>query len=182
MLELKTVGLVVGILLLVFGSCGLLSPALSRKLLAGFPRNRAAACLLTAVVLGWAFWLLYNATFLAGLPVVRKVVLVVAPVSYLLVIMFLDELLAARSLGGLLLLLPQLVLRATFPHDQSEWRFVLTTLAYVWVIAGIVLLLSPYYFRRTATLLAGNDGKCRGVGLVIAVGGATIIALAMTVY
>ena len=44
------------------------------------------------------------------------------------------------------------------------------------------LLLSPYYFRRTVELLAANDGRCRGVGLVIAVGGATIIALAMTVY
>ena len=182
MLSLKTVGLAVGIMGLACGSFGLLLPVTTRKLLTRFPRNRVAGWVLTAVVLGWAFWLLYNATFLAGLPLLKKAVFIVAPVSYFLIVIFLDELLAARTFGGLLLLLPQLLLNATFPHNQSEWRFVLTSLAYLWVIAGIVLLLSPYYFRRAVELLAGNDARCRVVSAVTGAAGTGIIVMAITVY
>jgi uncharacterized membrane protein YhaH (DUF805 family) len=59
---------------------------------------------------------------------------------------FMYELLAPRSLGALLLLLPAPILQVARLHD-SPLSVIMSVVAYICVIKGISLLLNPHWFR-----------------------------------
>jgi uncharacterized protein YjeT (DUF2065 family) len=107
-------------------------------------------------------------------------VYLVAPLAFVLIVLFMDELLAARAFGGVLLLLGDPILDAIRWHD-SPLRLVITSLTYVMVVAGMALVLSPYYFRTWAHAFAGSDGRCRLTGLASCLLGAGLVALGFAV-
>ena len=64
----------------------------------------------------------------------------------------------------------------------TPWRYVLTLLAYWWVIAGMVLVYSPHKGRDAIQFMTDSPRRLRlfawpGVGL-----GALIVVLAIFVY
>jgi uncharacterized protein YjeT (DUF2065 family) len=81
----------------------------------------------------------------------------------------------------LLLLLANPVINTARWHE-SAWRLVMIGLAYLWAIAGILLVLSPYYFRRVAEWANRSEGRCRMLGLARLVFGLALIGLGLTVY
>ncbi|TFH16349.1 MAG: DUF2065 family protein [Lentisphaerales bacterium] len=165
--------------------CGLsllLAPGQTRTLAQRFPRNRIAGWLLTGVDLAWAGWFLYNATFLAELPLARRLVIILMPVVFLLIVFLLDELLASRALGGLLLLIPQPILSAAYLHP-SRMRLIMTVLAYVLAVLGMILVLSPYRLRQWTTgSLMRTDRRTRISGAVLVNAGLCLVCLGMMIY
>lgn len=143
----------------------LLAPAASRAGLLAFPRHQATAWILTAVDLMWVTWILLHGN-LGPFDAVKPALYLIAPACFFLLINFLDELLAPRALGGLLLLAANPVLNAARWHD-SDWRFVPIVLAYVWVVAGMLLVLSPYLFRRWALPWTAGDCRIRLAGTAL---------------
>lgn len=187
--DLKYVAVALGGLGLVKSAFWLLAPGLARKWTEGFPRSRAAAWLLTAAGLGWVTWLILATPLgrgeLFGVLVdwdqVKQWLTVVSPVLYFLIVFFMDELLAPRALGALMLLVPEPILSAARWHD-SPWRLVMTVLAYAMVVAGIVLVLSPYRFRMSAAAWTGTDRRCRQLGIAGAALSAGLVILGVVVY
>jgi len=115
------------------------------KLLLAFPRNRIWGIVLTAAGLLWSSILIDQMT-LGDLGRYKWLLYILTPLSLYLIIHFLDELLAPRALGGILMLFPTVMVDAARWHN-SDWRLVVIVLAYVFVIAGIWLVLCPFKFR-----------------------------------
>ena len=158
----------------------LIAPSRARVWLAGFPRNPWAGWLLTAVALAWSAWLIMHIP-LGGFDKWKPALYVAAPLLFVLVVLLMDELLAARALGGLLMLVPSPLLDAARPHE-SELRLVVTVLAYGLVMAGMALILCPYLFRQAAAWGTRTDTRCRLWGSAGLAAGLFVIVLALTIY
>ena len=159
---------------------GVVRPDRMRAALKAFPRHRGAAWLLTAVDLVWAGILLAR-TPLGRFDAYKPLLWVLTPLAVVLVGVFVDELLAPRALGGLLLLAAAPILDAARWHP-SGLRLVVTVLAYGMVLKGLVLVVAPYRFRTATERLFATDAACRlgcGAGVAVGIG---LIILAFTVY
>ena len=95
------------------------------------------------------------------------VVLVCIPLSWY----WLDELLACRAMGGLLMLFPAPLLLCVRSHP-SPWRLVLVTAAYLAIIKGMVLMLYPWHMRRVCHAMAASTALRLAGGAVGVLAGA----------
>lgn len=146
------------------------APSMARGAAQRFPRNPWAGRILAALAMAWSL-ILVREMPLGWFDAYKGWLWAVAPVSYLLIVLFLDELLASRALGGMLLLVANPILEAA-RFQGSAWRLAPVILAYVWVILGMALVLAPYRFRKWAGILCANDGRCRTLAVVfLAMGG-----------
>ena len=181
MSELSIVALLLGLFALTVGGLSLLIPARIRAGLAAFPRSIWPGRILAVIDLIWAAYAL--SLMHLGMFDAWKVHLYwLVPVAIFLCVKYLDELLSPRALGGFFLLVAGPVLNIARWHP-SEWRLVVTVIAYVWILLGLTFLLSPWWFRRLAPWIAGsNDHVVRITGLIKALAGLGLIALALLVY
>lgn len=158
-----------------------LAPQTVRKILKVFPRNFLVGSVLAAMALAWSA-MEVNAMPLGNFIGDYKWLLwILAPVVLGLIMVFMNELLAPRALGGLLLLVANPVLSIQcLSASRATW--LIAGLAYMWVVAGTLLVLSPYRFRHAVEKYCANDGHCRLAGaLGVAVGGIMIV-LGLTVF
>lgn len=158
----------------------LVRPDWTRRVAAGFPRHKGMGWVLTALTLAWSLWLLWN-TPLGRFDSWKPLSLVLAPVAYILIVLCMDELLAARALGVLFILVPAPILNA-IRWDPSTWRLVVTVLAYIIATAGIALVLSPYLLRRWGQRLCGTPTRMRACGITLAALTALLAVLTIAVY
>ncbi len=173
--------MLLGVILLVVGGLGLLAglvtvavPRSVKTALAAFPRSRWMGWVLTLVCVVWVAWVVQHAA-LGRFEGLKPMVPVAAVVLLGAVVFFLDELLAPRALGGLLMLVANPVLMGVRWVD-SPWRFVAVLLAYSWVVAGCGLMLYPWLFRKAAERFARTDGRLRGWGWAKATAGVVLLA------
>ncbi len=151
-----------------------------RRLLDRFPRHVGAGRALSAFALLWAA-LIVRGTNLGRFEPLKPALFVAAPLTWGAVVWFMDELLAPRALGGLLLLLARPLLEAARLHPHPAAR-VASVLAYLWVAAGMTLVAAPWWFRRTAAWSARSPSRWRATAVSLLVTGAAFLILAFTVY
>lgn len=174
-MTLPSILAVTAALALALGLPMLLAPAASQRALAAFPRNRVAAWILTALDLAWVVFIMSHAEL--GLFNILKPYLPIAGIAVFAAIVWgLDELLAVRALGGLLLLLGDPILDAV-RWTGGAWPIAAAVLAYLLVIVGAVWVLWPWKFRQTHELLTRTPLRWRiwsalwiAIGLAVAVG------------
>jgi len=172
--------LIIGALLLTCGILSLAAPAAVRRGLTAFPRSIWPGRILAAIVLPWAAIALSQMHL--GMFDTWKVHLWwLTPLAIVLCIVYLDELLSVRALGGLLLLAAGPVLDAA-RWNPSNWRLVVTVIAYLWILFGLLFLLSPWWFRRIALFVSKKDVALRTGGAVRTLIGLGLIILALFVY
>lgn len=170
----------VGGALVLSGVFGLLAPDTLRRAARAFPRSRLPGWLLITLDLAWVSWIIHHAA-LGRFEPLKPALYVVAPLSLVAIVFLMDELLAPRALGGLLLLLANPVLNAARWHP-SDWRLVMTVIAYVWAVAGMVFVLSPFRFRHLAEWATKTNARVRLLALVRLVVGAGLGFLGWGVY
>ena len=156
------------------GVLALLVPERLRVGLQAFPRSKAPGWILMAIGSFWVCWVISHAA-LGRFEVVKPFIPVLGVVAYAAIVFFLDELLAPRALGGLLLLLANPMLNGVRWSD-SAWRFAVVLIAYAWVVAGCILMLHPWSFRRMAGKFAGSAGGLRAAGWGKVLAGAILVA------
>lgn len=178
-MSLARASLVAGLLLCLVGSGMLLRPGTAHRLARRFPRSRWAGVTLSAADILWVTLIIHNAP-LGRFEYLKAYLIPAALIAFLAVIFLMDELLAPRALGGLLLLAGNPVLQAARWHP-SPWRLVIVGLVYLWVIAGMWLILSPWRFRLTIEKISVPHG-IRIVGGCSSVLGAFLILLALVAY
>ncbi len=159
---------------------GLTHPAAVRAWLQAFPRHRLWGRVLAAVDLAASAWLVWDMPESCFTPY-RQSLWILAPASGYLVWRYLDELLAPRALGGLLLLVAAPVLDAARFHP-SPWRLVMVTMAYLWVVAGLVLVSNPGWFRKWPAPLVATDRRIRLTATAGLLAGLGLVVLGLTVY
>jgi hypothetical protein len=93
---------------------------------------------------------------------------------------FVRDFLAVRGLAVLLLLLAKLMVD-TARWMETEWRLVIVTWAYVWVVAGMWFTVSPWRLRDLLHWSTETDGRVRtgcglrfGFGVFVAILGLTV--------
>ena len=174
---------IASILAATFGVAGLfalVAPSVWRTTMQAFPRHRLAGMILTAIAVVWVAVLLVDVAT-GQWERFRPVIYVAAPVSYFLITKYLDELLAPRALGGILLLLAAPILDAARWHP-SPLRLVVTVLTYIGIVWGMILVLSPYRFRDWGSASVKTDTGARLVGAALLVLAAVVGYLALRVY
>jgi uncharacterized protein YjeT (DUF2065 family) len=180
MSQLALTAVVAGILILVLHAPCVVAPGLVRSAVRAFPRSKWAGWILTACALAWAAWILATSP-LGRIERYKPLLYVLTPGSFIMMVFFMDELLAARALGGLLLLAPLSMLNAARWHE-SNLRLVMVVLAYVLVVEGMALVLSPYLFRKAGSFLTENEDRCQGLGVVGVGFGILVVILGLMVY
>ena len=179
-LSLQTAGYIAGLILLLFGLWGLVQPATSQAAARNLPRSRVAGFVLLTIAFFWSFWLL--ATMEMGeFSSFRKPLLFILPVGFLLVLRFVDEFLAARALGILFLLAAEPLLDAAFFRNERS-RLLVTTFAYVLIVAGLFWVTMPYLLRDQINWSARTNGRWRIANVLVFLYGAAILACAVTRY
>lgn len=179
-MSLSDLACTLGGVLLVLHVFALWQPSVSRDVLLRFPRSLWAGRILTGLALVWVGAIVLNAP-LQKFNFLKPYIYIAVPLAYVLIIYLMDELLAPRAFGGILLLLADPMLDAARWHD-SPWRLVVTVLAYVWVLAGMVFVLSPFRLRRLIRNVVGDMARYRVVAVFGLILGAVLIGLGLTIY
>ena len=120
---------------------------------------------------GWAIWIMPLNIIEPFKRFIPLVVLVCIPLSWY----WLDDLLACRATGGILMLFPAPLLLSIRSHP-SPWRLVLVTVAYLAIIKGMILMLYPWHMRRACHAAAASSLLRMIGGFVALVVGITILA------
>src|SRR5204863_6347292 len=143
--NLQTAGMVAGSLLVLLSLPGFFKPALVPNWLKRFPRSGIAGIVLLSLALVWSFWLLVTME-MGEFSSFRRPLMIVLPIGYVLVLRFVEEFLAVRALGILCLLAAEPILEAAFFRYEAS-RLLLTVLAYLMIIAGLLWVTMPYLLR-----------------------------------
>ncbi len=180
MTELSITALILGGGLLAIHLPCVIYPEFSRDFLLKLPRNKIIGGVLTVISLIWAAYLLDEMP-LGKFDVLKDYLVILVPIVSGLVIFFMDELLGARALGGLLMLIPTPLLIAARTSD-SPWRLLVVVVAYIMAIAGITFVLNPYKLRDIFSRILATEGSTRFTGIFGAITGIILIICAMTLY
>ena len=165
-LSLQSVGLIIGFLLVMTHALALLRPAMLQDFLKTFPRHRRIGIAILAVDFIWAFWLIGNID-LGEFYTWEKPIRLLLPVCFVLFIFFVEEFLAVRATGILLLLLACPLLDVAFLREPAT-RLLLPSLAYAWILLGLFWIGMPYLMRDQVTWVSQNNCRWRifsGTGL-----------------
>ncbi|MBS0660923.1 MAG: hypothetical protein JSR82_22105 [Verrucomicrobia bacterium] len=153
-LDLRTIGIIVGLALLVGHLFAAVRGEDVRRFLTAFPRNYVLGVVLMTVVLAWYWWVIYVME-LGEFTSWKRPLLIFLPVAYLGAIFYMQEFLAARALAMLMLLAAMPVLDAAFMQPPQS-RLLVVTLAYVWVFLGMWWVSSPFRMRDCAGWIIGS--------------------------
>lgn len=148
---------------------------------AAFPRSTWPGRILLLIEMPWAAYVLVQDPPFAGNAMLIKLIYGLAPVAMVLILWYLDELLSARAVGGLLLLAAHPVL-ATARWHPSDLTVVVKVLAYLWVIAGMVLVVSPFRLRHTMDRWTATPQRSRIIGWAGSLASLGLVVLALVAY
>ena len=143
--SLRTVGLTVGLALIVSHGLALVAPARIMEWLRAFPRSRPAGIVLCTLAAVWAFWLAATMD-LGEFSPNRTLICGVVIAGAVMVPLFADEFLSVRALGILALLAAEPLLGAAFLRPEQT-RLFLVVLSYLWATAGLFMVGAPYLLR-----------------------------------
>src|ERR1700677_2787209 len=152
---LKTVGIVVGCVLIIAHLMAILHAKEIKGMLKAFPRSKAMGGVLLGIVTLWSFWLVATMD-LGEFTNYRMMLKVLVPVASFLTLQYVDEFLSVRALGVLLLLVAEPLLEAAWLRPEA-CRLLLVVLAYIWIVAGMFWVGMPYLLRDQITWVLKSD-------------------------
>ena len=177
-IDLYTMGLLVGALLVVAHVVALVQADGVRKFLQRFPRSRELGGVLLALDAVWAFALVLRID-LGEFSIYRPIFLAGIGIGFFLTLTFVEEFLAARALGMFLLLAAEPLLEATWQQPQTS-RLLLSGLAYAWATLGIFWVGKPYLLRDQIAWVSKTDLRWRIAALGGVVYGVVVLVAALT--
>lgn len=156
-LTLRQAGVILGIILMVVHAIAYVQKKQVMTYLVGFPRNRKAGIALLIFATAWAF-LMISEMDLGEFYTIRHVVKFVLPIGCFLVIQYVDEFLAVRALGSIMMLAAAPLLNAAFLEPPIT-RLLLPTIAYVWILVGMFWVGMPFLMRDWIKWLGEKDNR-----------------------
>lgn len=178
--SLKITAIIIGLLALMGHLPLALAPKRFGSVLRSLPRNYPLGVVLMLSATLW-FTTLTGVMDLGEISSARMQLMAVWTIAGILVVIFVPGFLAARGLGCLLLLAAALVLDAAF-LATTPWRYVMTLLAYYWVIVGMVLVYSPHLWRDAINYVTKTPQRLQIFSWPGAIFGVVLIALGIFVY
>lgn len=177
-LSLYAVGLAVGLLLIVAHVMALVNEQEVRPFLRRLPRSVWWGRILLTVDAVWAFGLILTVD-LGEFTSWRQIILLGIVGAYLATVFFVEEFLAVRALGILLLLAAEPLLEASFLHPQTS-RLLLTLLAYAWATVGMFWVGMPYLLRDQIGWVTKTDLRWKAAAFGGIAYGVLVLGCALT--
>jgi hypothetical protein len=146
-----------GLLLIGLHAIGLVAPQASQNWLKALPRSKVMGWVLFSIVALWAEFLVLKVDLGEFTPW-RPRLMVFIPVAFVLTMMFVQEFLAARALGMLVLLGAEPLLESAFLRPETS-RLFLVTLVYVWILLGLFWIGMPYTLRDQIAWVTKTGGR-----------------------
>jgi uncharacterized protein YjeT (DUF2065 family) len=179
-LSLKIITIIIGLLIALGHIPPTVAPAKFGAFMRTLPRNYPLGVVLMLAATIW-FTALTGLMDLGELSGMRTGLMTVWAVSGVLVVIFVPGFLAARGLGCLLLLAAAVILDAAF-LVQTPARYVMTILAYLWVVWGMVLVYSPHLWRDAIQYVTATPERLRLISWSGIVFGLILLGLALCFY
>lgn len=179
-MTLQWIAIIFGALATAGGLAGVLRPELVKKAVALFPRSIVPAWIFAALCcwLGAKEALGMNMGFLDAY---KKYIYILSPAVFVASVVYMKELLAPRALGGFLLLVAVPILQIARWHE-SPLRLVVVILVYLWIIYGLVLLMSPWWFRKLSAPVMENESRFKAIAFGKTALGIVLLLLGLFVY
>jgi hypothetical protein len=177
-LKLETAFLIVGAFLAASHGFALFQPATVQDWLRKFPRSRMWGLTLITAAAIWFFFLVANMD-LGEFTNWRQTVLIATPVAWILTWKYVEEFLAVRALGMLVLLAAEPLLEAAFLRSEPTAQF-LRVLVYIWIAFAMFWVGTPYTLRDQISWLTANQGRWRTAALGGVAYGILLIGLTFT--
>ena len=179
-LTLKTVGLVVGLALLLSHGYAFLQADKVKAWIPSLPRNEKIGLVLMVISFAWAL-LVWSEMDLGEFFTVERPVQILLVVGFFLVTQHVKEFLAVRGIGFFLILAACPVLDAAFLQPPTS-RLLLVALAYAWIIKGMFWVGMPYLMRDQIAWAIADPKRWKIVTLAGAVYGALVLVCAILFY
>ena len=179
-MSLQAIAIILGVLGTAGGLTGILRPDLVKRFAELFPRSTVPAWILTGVccVLGSKEAMAMNMGFVN---VIKPYIPLIAVAVFAASVIYMKELLAPRALGGFLCLIAVPICR-TAAMSNAPFFQVVTAVMYLAVIYGIIILMSPWYFRKFYKPFVENDALFKAVAMGKTAVGILILVLGLLVY
>lgn len=158
-MSLANLSLVLGLGLALPQLWQLTRPDAWRRWSAGFPRSKPLGYLLVGLATAWFLWHVRHET-LADFAKYKPFLMAGFALIGVLTCIYVSDFLAARGLALTMLLMAKLMVDTARWHE-SDWRWVISGLAYVWVFFGIWLTISPWRLRDFLTWQNRSNGRIR---------------------
>ena len=178
--ELQIWTLSLGALIGLYGLATLAMPARISVTQLSFPRDKWLGYILSTVALTWAGVLLYKLPLEFLIPY-RRYFPIVIGLSIPFAWYAMPDLLAARALGGVMVLIPAPVLQLARVHP-SDWRLLVVILMYIMAVAGMTFIMAPYLLRDLLGAISKTKGRVRFCGMIRSILGAMLIWVALAIF
>lgn len=179
-MSLQWIAIIFGTLATAGGFIGIFRPELVTRFAELFPRSTVPAWVLTALCcfLGARE---ASAMNMGAVDVIKPYIPFIAVGVFVASVIYMKELLAPRALGGFLCLIAVPICR-TAAMSGSPMFQVLTVMIYLLVIYGIIILMSPWYFRKFYEPFVDNTGLFKAAAYGKTLMGLVILVLGIFVY
>ena len=179
-MSLQWIAIIFGVLATAGGIVGIIRPELVKRHADLFPRSTVPAWVLTALCcfMGAREAAAMN---MGAVDVIKPYIPFIAVGVFAASVIFMKELLAPRALGGFLCLIAVPICR-TAAMSGSPLFQVLTAVVYLLVIYGIIILMSPWYFRKFYQPFVEKAGLFKVAAFGKTLMGLVILALGIFVY
>ena len=181
-LKLSTLSILLGLGLGLPQIYGMLKPAEFGAAVRKFPRSVPWGIALMLLGTAWFVWNL-SLESIADFAAYKNLLFALFVAVGLGTCVFVQDFLAVRGLAIVLLLLAKLMVDTGHPAlPQTHWVLVIQTWAYVLVVAGIWLTVSPWRLRDFLAWGTANEQRIKlGCGLRLAFG-LFVAVLGLTVF
>ena len=181
-MELSFLSILLGLGLGSLQVYGLARPTEFTAALRRFPRSLPWGNALVSIATIWFLWNLGQEN-IADFAALKKYLLLGFAAIGLGTCIFVRDFLGARGLAVVFLLLAKLMVDTGRPHlVETPWVLVIQTWAYVLVLAGMWLTISPYRLRDVLEWATANETRLKvGCGLRLAFAG-FVVVLGLTAF
>lgn len=174
------IAILLGALTTAGGIAGVVRPELIKRFAELFPRSVIPAWVLTAIccLLGARE---ANAMNMGAVAVIKPYIPFIAVAVFVASLVYMRELLAPRALGGFLCLIAVPIVRSAALSGAPYFQLVVAVM-YALVIYGIVLLMSPWWFRKFYKPFMENESLFKTAAWVKLGLGVLMLGLGLFVY
>jgi len=177
-LTLETALILVGLLLIIGHVVALVLPQQTQAWLKEFPRSSFAGILLLVIAAGWFYWLVTHMD-LGEFDKFRRALMIGTPIAAVLTGLYVQEFLAVRSLGMIVLLGAEALLEAAWLRPEMS-RLWLVSLVYVWLTAALFWVGMPYTLRDQIAWISASATRWRIGAIIGIVYGVILIAVRLS--
>jgi hypothetical protein len=178
--KLSTLSIILGLIVVLLNLFGLLKPRAFAEAARKFPRYTPAGYFLT--LLGTAWFLYYvSQESVSDFAAMKKFFYLLFGGVGLATCIFVRDFLPVRGLAVVMLLLGKLMTDAARWAD-TDWRLVISTWAYVLVLAGMWFTISPWRLRDMLNWSVATESRTRLLSGVRFAFGLLVLFLGLTVF